>query len=752
MALISNQVFKLLHDTSSGSFPAGIYRVIFDDVPTNKVVCVCIQMDDSIKVHCRGRKKMEKTKQPRKKRPPCLIGELWWMERDYLAELEDRKLLIPVVIEREPIYFVPIQSPKDQEIFSLRCNAMAGFLDLVKLKESILANAGLGGLVRETTLSASVSRSYVYKQWSTLCRLGLSEISLRPRRDRCGAPGLLRPCDSGGRQKAGKKTRTQKVALSLGVKLPPKQPGMNTEWRAAIHAADNQIKTAVKPVMSKRCALILDSHFVKRYRQENGVLVAVDPSLGEYPNNRQIRRVLERDISRLQRLLEKTTTGHFNRSLRGLTARNWKGVSGPGHTWAIDSTVGDIYLRSSINRAWIVGRPIVYIVVDVWSTAVVGFYVCLTGPSWKTAKVSLFNSVVDPNLLGEIWGYRPMLSLSPFPTMCFKLLCDRGEYLSKAASITAAHLISDIAYTPPYRPDLKGLVEVIHRIEKDKQFLFNPGAMDARRAEFDLRKSHPEESAMTVREYVEYLHLIFAEYNLTANRMNRLDVHMAAAGVYPSPAGLWRWGHEMGIGVQREFPQDDLITKLLEPEMARVGRSSIVFAGNDYSCPTIRSEEWTTLARNGGGWNISIYRYPGPVGRIWTPNVHGQGLLELKISDQAKTSAEVTFDEMLDAHAIVQMQHPENEHQKTMLALESQRKVTGLLHNAIKLTKEAEKSARGARPTMTEARHMEVAGVQNAHGSEKAVAEKLRDEAMEAHEEMMHAMLHALLSGEDGHV
>ena len=114
------------------------------------------------------------------------------------------------------------------------------------------------------------------------------------------------------------------------------------------------------------------------------------------------------ELTRLQRILEKTTKAHFKRALRGLTARNWEGVAGPGHTWAIDSTVGDIYLRSSVNRAWIVGRPIVYIIVDIWSTAVVGFYVCLTGPSWNTAKVSLFNATADPALLGDLWGYEPI--------------------------------------------------------------------------------------------------------------------------------------------------------------------------------------------------------------------------------------------------------------------------------------------------------------------------------------------------------
>jgi hypothetical protein len=742
MELMSNQVFRLLRDNAVGAYPAGIYRVIFDEVIIEKTVCVCIQMTDKkITIQRTGRPKKSSTKKAFKKPPAVLIGNLLWMDRDYLEMLESKKHLILVEVEREGIYHEPIESEKDKKIFSERCQVMSDFLDPIKMKESIIVNAGLGGLVRDAKAKTGSSRSTVYKLWSILCRLGISDISLLPRHDRCGAPGVSRPCSPKGRKKAGRKTTKQRVAKLNGVTLEPEQPGMSAEWRASIMAADMQIKTAVKPSMPKRCSLILESAFVKKYTHENGQLVSIDPKLGEYPNNRQIRRVLENEIPRLQQILQKTTIGHFNRSLRGLVARNWKGVGGPGHTWAIDSTVGDIYLRSSLNRAWIVGRPIVYIIVDIWSTAIVGFHVCLTGPSWSTAKTSLFNAVGDPDLLGELWGYEPIRSLNPLPTMCYQLMCDRGEYLSKAASITAAELIPSMAYAPPYRPDLKGLVEVLHRIEKDAQFLFIPGAMDYRRAEFDLRKSRSGESVMTVREYVQYLHLIFALYNLTADRSHRLDAHMAAAGVFPSPSGLWRWGFEMNIGVQRAISQADLITKLLEPDTARVGRSSIVYAGNDYYCPTSLIEEWTTLARNSIGWQIPISKYPGPVGRIWTPNRSGNGLLDLRISDQAKASAEVTFDELIDSVAYRQMGNIDVAHQKALYSLDTLRKVEALRDNAIRLTKEAILKSQGTKPTITEARGLETACADNPSASETQTAEKIRDEAMEAHEEMMHAML-----------
>ena len=46
--------------------------------------------------------------------------------------------------------------------------------------------------------------------------------------------------------------------------------------------------------------------------------------------------------------------------------------------------------------------------VDIWSTAVVGFCVRLTGPNWNTAKVSLFNAAADPACSPTCGDSRPL--------------------------------------------------------------------------------------------------------------------------------------------------------------------------------------------------------------------------------------------------------------------------------------------------------------------------------------------------------
>jgi len=338
--------------------------------------------------------------------------------------------------------------------------------------------------------------------------------------------------------------------------------------------------------------------------------------------------------------------------------------------------------------------------------------------------------------------------------MCAALLCDRGEYLSQAASITGAQLIPCLSYTPPYRPDLKGLVEVLHRIAKDQQYLFVPGAIDQRRQEFDLRKIDPNASVLTVRDYTQYLYTIFTEYNLTADRSKRVDAHMAAAGVFPSPAGLWRWGHEMGIGVRRTLPLSELVKNLLPSADGRVTRNGVMFAGKQYCSDVVDELQWTAYARNFGGWNIDTNYFPGSVSKIWTPNPTANGLLDLKISDYSTASPELTFDEVADAFAVAISKNAEIQHIKTLHALQSIRKLQDIVDNAKILTAEAIARYTGTKPTITESRMIETSLAQPATVQPKdygtASASLInQSEAIDMHTEVMRSILAATNSTEE---
>jgi hypothetical protein len=191
-----------------------------------------------------------------------LVGGLLWLPRGDLESLDRDHHLLRAEIDLDPIFYLPTSVDGDEEVFESRKAVMKDFLSFQTLRDSILVHSGLGGLVKAVIQSATVSRALVYKLWSLLCRHGISETSLRPMRENCGAPGVARPCDPGGREKAGRKTNKQRINAKVGIKLAPEQPGMSTDWRNRIMAADLAIPEP-KPEMPARYTMIINSHFVE---------------------------------------------------------------------------------------------------------------------------------------------------------------------------------------------------------------------------------------------------------------------------------------------------------------------------------------------------------------------------------------------------------------------------------------------------------------------------------------------------------
>lgn len=705
MALMCNQVIQLETDPRVKGLE-GIYRIALADEAHDVVAMARLDPPDGPANERTKRRAKKRSSKPLKKPriPGC--GRLIWTSYARLAELEAAQHLKPItlVLDKRFIEEEYHMTTSAEDGWAIREAAMEPFLNLPHMHESLLQHHGVAGLVKEVIGASALCRSVIYVYWSRLCRFGFDARSLRMDLENCGAPGQRKFCEPGKRKKAGRYTNRERLDPKLLENR--QQRGMSESWLTRILAADALIKKP-KPSMAERCVAIQKS-FAVEFMLKNAELVPVLPPIGHLPNKRQIERVLTTSSTPLQRIKDGTTQGHFNRSLRGLVGRSWQGVSGPGHTWAIDSTIGDVYLRSSVNRHWILGRPIVYVVIDVWSTAIVGFYVCLSGPSWATAQIALFNSCINAGLLGELWGFVPMYQLAPQPTLPFCVLCDRGEYLSQAGRRTFFKLKVMASYTAPYRPDWKGLVEVIHRIEKDAlNHQFVPGAIDARRVEFELRRFDPTKSAMTVREFVHWLYTWFSVYNFTANRTHRRDAHMIRAGVRGTPAGLWRFGHEVGIGYQVHNDQDTLITMMLPCGTGTIVHNGLRFEdGLLYQTQGAGMQDWSALARSLGTSSVDVHHYPGSISRIWTPGTD-KGLRCLQLSDMA-ASSELTLEEHSDAMAIGKLDLPEDEHYRSSIQVEGLHVANQIVAGAVEATARADAAAVECRPSQQEARAMEI--------------------------------------------
>src|SRR5699024_12652238 len=70
-------------------------------------------------------------------------------------------------------------------------------------------------------------------------------------------------------------------------------------------------------------------------------------------------------------------------------------TNGPGTRFQIDATMADIYLVSSLDVNKVIGRPVMYAVLDVYSRILTVLYVGLEGPSWIGAMMALDSMVAD---------------------------------------------------------------------------------------------------------------------------------------------------------------------------------------------------------------------------------------------------------------------------------------------------------------------------------------------------------------------
>src|SRR4029453_2851856 len=116
----------------------------------------------------------------------------------------------------------------------------------------------------------------------------------------------------------------------------------------------------------------------------NGERVPIMPSADEVFTLRQFKYHYQKDRDR--RLREAITArygeGRVNLRYREITGSSTEEAFGPGSLFQIYGTMADVYLVSRPNRNQIIGRPVIHVVIDVFSRMVVGVSVRLEPEGW----------------------------------------------------------------------------------------------------------------------------------------------------------------------------------------------------------------------------------------------------------------------------------------------------------------------------------------------------------------------------------
>ena len=357
----------------------------------------------------------------------------------------------------------------------------------------------------------------------------------------------------------------------------------------------------------------LQNYFHKGFVE--GVPILPPPS--ELPTLRQFRYWYQAywDTDRERKAINRYGSKWVKLNLRAITG--FSQAFGPGSVYQIDATIGNIYLVSSLRRTRLVGRPVVFLVVDVFSRLIVGIHITLENPSYLGAAMALFNAFEHKQELCRRYGIDCHPDEWPALGLPQVVYADGGELRGNQANNLANLLGVQVTNEPPYRADLKGIVERSFKSVTDLTIRWLPGAVDKERTRGDRDTRH--DAVLNMHDFWKIMLRTVLFHNRTALANYRLETDMIEEGIDPIPSELWRWGIQNRSGQLRTKDTDVLRQSLLPVGQGSITPRGILFKKLHYTCPRAIQGHWFAKARMDGRKPLRISFDPRYPGRIYIP-------------------------------------------------------------------------------------------------------------------------------------
>jgi len=495
----------------------------------------------------------------------------------------------------------------------------------------IFYSHGRGALLNAHEEKTGWTKKTIYKFLRRYWQGGQTKNALLPLYDKCGGRGKERQSSTG--RKRGRPSR-----LTKATNLPT---GINVD--AAVREKFSRgirlfYETAEQRTLQDAYQKTLEKFFHKGYdKLPDGTLVPFLPPADELPSFGQFRYWYEKERNVTQALSSREGKRRYNLRHREVLGDSTQMAFGPGSVYQIDATIGDIYLVSSLDRTRIIGRPVIYIVIDVFSRLIVGMSVLLEGPSWVGAMQAVENAASDKVAFCREYG----VDITEEDWSCYHLpemiLADRGEFEGYNADNLVNALNVRVSNTPPYRADWKAIVERNFRLSNDKFIHWAPGAVykPRQRGDADYRL----DAVLDLHQFRKLMILSILDHNKD-HRMDwyRMDEFMIREHVDPYPIDLWNWGIRNRVGHLRTVTSEILQLNLLPGEKASVTHRGIrCFQGLLYSCDLALREQWFVRARERGSWKIDIAYDPRKLDEIYLRLDGGRRLECCQLIDADKT-------------------------------------------------------------------------------------------------------------------
>lgn len=318
-----------------------------------------------------------------------------------------------------------------------------------------------------------------------------------------------------------------------------------------------------------------EMYLLDYWKGENGRLKKGYPDFARFQRNyRKIRNGYRGVISR-------QGIGNYQKNHRPLLGSANDRAPNCG-TFEMDATEADICIVSKYSRKPI-GRPIVYLAVDVATRLITGVYVGLSGGSDAILQC-LRSTVEDKVSLCKRHGIDISAHQWPSIGLPQSIVTDKGrDFTSDRVKELCERFEIEITNLPAYRPDLKGCVEKAFDClqERYKPMLRGYGTIEIENTREGAMPVQTK-ACLDLSEYTRILLRCIIYYNSSRVISFQREPQMISDGVQPTSSNIWEWMIKKGRANLISANAEDIFLMLLPRATGSITRQGLVFNGLHY--------------------------------------------------------------------------------------------------------------------------------------------------------------------------
>lgn len=273
--------------------------------------------------------------------------------------------------------------------------------------------------------------------------------------------------------------------------------------------------------------------------------------------------------------IAKTSKQEYRNKERLLLSDSLIDADHPMSLCEIDECEADIFLVSEQDASLVVGRPIIYVMIDVYSKMIIAVSVSFENNSIRGFTNCMLNLLDDKVKLCSEYGIVTSKDIWVDHYLPQRIRCDYGsEYISKEVQRICNELNIQKENVPPGTGSLKGIVEQsFHQFNSKTNWVIENNGLIEKRHD----SSHKKKARLNIEEFKSMVYAAVIAHNSRYNKNYPLSRGMIKDKVKPLPSEVWKYGVE-NYGQPKTILNDNNFRySLLENVKATISRDGVTF-------------------------------------------------------------------------------------------------------------------------------------------------------------------------------